>query len=398
MNIFEPINKSFLENKKINISFSKTINKKEKDFLKFLFRKYNLMTSLEKSSILDNIAISDILKELKYKDILQLQKFLNNLQSKKINFSVCSDKNLIISGSFFIFSSYIIVYNKVHFIFSREVSLARKSDTLFSLLRVDFLIFMGDEFSYNLYTYLISSRTVRNTIEISLMELKEILNTENKYERFFDFETKVLKKAVDDINLFSNIKLYYKKIKIGEFKNNRVDKILFTLNDKENYSESKNTDLNNNINKIIDIVRDDIKDFRAAYELVKNYINKRGFDYVLKNVIFTKKNFKVNIDQNLKKSLLLDLARSTSAIKETTLVNIQKKYSTPFLIHLEISSIFKKNNLDDEFQELLDSGFFNKLNVLKNGEILEKKFDNFNILVHYYTLQESLIKIKIKEK
>ena len=145
-------------------------------------------------------------------------------------------------------------------------------------------------------------------------------------------------------------------------------------------------------------MRDDIKDFRAAYELVKNYINKRGFDYVLKNVIFTKKNFKVNIDQNLKKSLLLDLARSTSAIKETTLVNIQKKYSTPFLIHLEISSIFKKNNLDDEFQELLDSGFFNKLNVLKNGEILEKKFDNFNILVHYYTLQESLIKIKIKEK
>ena len=66
MNIFEPINKSFLENKKINISFSKTINKKEKDFLKFLFRKYNLMTSLEKSSILDNIAISDILEELKY--------------------------------------------------------------------------------------------------------------------------------------------------------------------------------------------------------------------------------------------------------------------------------------------------------------------------------------------
>ena len=80
MNIFEPINKYFLENKKIDITFSKLINKKEKDFLKFIFKKYNLMTILEKSSIVDNLSLYDILKELKYKDVSQLQKFLNNFQ------------------------------------------------------------------------------------------------------------------------------------------------------------------------------------------------------------------------------------------------------------------------------------------------------------------------------
>ena len=84
--------------------------------------------------------------------------------------------------------------------------------------------------------------------------------------------------------------------------------------------------------------------------------------------------------------------------KEKTLVSIKRQYSTPFLIHLEISTIFKKNNLNIEFQELLDSGFFNKLNILKNNEILEKKFDNFNLYVHYYTLQESTIIIKVREK
>ena len=37
MDIYAPINKHFLENKKIKISFSKVLNKKEKYFLKFKF-------------------------------------------------------------------------------------------------------------------------------------------------------------------------------------------------------------------------------------------------------------------------------------------------------------------------------------------------------------------------
>lgn len=399
MNIFEPINKSFLENKKIDITFSKLINKKEKDFLKFIFKKYNLMTILEKSSIVDNLSLYDILKELKYKDVSQLQKFLNNLLSKKINFNIYSDKKLVVSGSFPIFSSYSIVYDKINFTFTREVYLGRKPNTLFYLLRIDFLIFIGDELSYKLYTYLISSKTIRNTTEICLSELKEILNAKNKYERFFDFETKILKKAIDDINLFSNIKFQYKKIKTGEFKNNKVENILFTFNDKEINSEiQENIDLNSTANEIINIVKEDIKDFHSTYLLIKSYIRKRGVDYVQKNINYVKKHFKTNVEQNLKKSLFLDLAKSTSIKKEKTLVSIKRQYSTPFLIHLEISTIFKKNNLNIEFQELLDSGFFNKLNILKNNEILEKKFDTFNLYVHYYTLQESTIIIKVREK
>ena len=399
MNIFEPINKYFLENKKIDITFSKLINKKEKDFLKFIFKKYNLMTILEKSSIVDNLSLYDILKELKYKDVSQLQKFLNNLLSKKINFNIYSDKKLVVSGSFPIFSSYSIVYDKINFTFTREVYLGRKPNTLFYLLRIDFLIFIGDELSYKLYTYLISSKTIRNTTEICLSELKEILNAKNKYERFFDFETKILKKAIDDINLFSNIKFQYKKIKTGEFKNNKVENILFTFNDKEINSEiQENIDLNSTANEIINIVKEDIKDFHSTYLLIKSYIRKRGVDYVQKNINYVKKHFKTNVEQNLKKSLFLDLAKSTSIKKEKTLVSIKRQYSTPFLIHLEISTIFKKNNLNIEFQELLDSGFFNKLNILKNNEILEKKFDTFNLYVHYYTLQESTIIIKVREK
>ena len=43
MDIYMPINKHFLENKKIKILFSKALNKKERYFLKYLFTEYSLL-------------------------------------------------------------------------------------------------------------------------------------------------------------------------------------------------------------------------------------------------------------------------------------------------------------------------------------------------------------------
>ncbi|RRD39383.1 RepB family plasmid replication initiator protein [Leptotrichia sp. OH3620_COT-345] len=399
MNISNSINKNFFENKKINVTFLKPLNKKEKDFLKYLFVRFKLLKHFEKTSIISDIPLNDLLQYLKYTSIQQLQKFLNNLLSKKLVYSVSSNKKLIITGTFPILSSYSIVYNEIDFLFSKELLLARKINTLFAMLRIDFLIFMGDEFSYNLYIYLISSQTENNFIEVSLRELKEILNTGNKYDRFFDFEKKVLKKSVDDINLFSDIELQYEKIKIGEFKNNRVDKIKFTLKSKtENDKLLKNIKLTDNINKILDMVKGDIKDFHTTFELIKNYIIKRNFDYVYKNTVFVKENFKDNIEQSLKKALLLDFAQASSPKKFNEIVNIKKMYSTPFLIQLDISTLLRKYELVHELQILLDTGFFNKINILKDDQILEKHFETFKVYVHYFKNKESVIIISVIKK
>lgn len=399
MNISNSINKNFFENKKINVTFLKPLNKKEKDFLKYLFVRFKLLKHFEKTSIISDIPLNDLLQYLKYTSIQQLQKFLNNLLSKKLVYSVSSNKKLIITGTFPILSSYSIVYNEIDFLFSKELLLARKINTLFAMLRIDFLIFMGDEFSYNLYIYLISSQTENNFIEVSLRELKEILNIGDKYDRFFDFEKKVLKKSIDDINLFSDIELQYEKIKIGEFKNNRVDKIKFTLKSKtENDKLLKNIKLTDNINKILDMVKGDIKDFHTTFELIKNYIIKRNFDYVYKNTVFVKENFKDNIEQSLKKALLLDFAQASSPKKFNEIVNIKKMYSTPFLIQLDISTLLRKYELVHELQILLDTGFFNKINILKDDQILEKHFETFKVYVHYFKNKESIIIISVIKK
>ena len=145
MDIYKPINKHFFENKKIKISFSKVLNKKERYFLKFLFTEYKLLEKLEKTTVLSDIELAEIMKVLKFKSFQQLKKFLDNLQLKKLEFYIFSNDKTIIYGRFPILASYSIVYSKIEFQFAREIHVARKNDTLFSLLRLDFMIFMRDE-------------------------------------------------------------------------------------------------------------------------------------------------------------------------------------------------------------------------------------------------------------
>ena len=196
MDIYKPINKHFFENKKIKISFSKALNKKEHYFLKFLFTEYKLLEKLEKTTVLSDIELTEIMKVLKFKSFQQLKKFLDNLQLKKLEFFISSNDNTVIYGRFPVLVSYSIIYSKIEFQFARELQAARKNNTLFSLLRLDFMIFMGDEAIYNFYTYLISDRNYNNYTIITLGRLKEIFAIEDKYERFFDFEKQVLKKAI----------------------------------------------------------------------------------------------------------------------------------------------------------------------------------------------------------
>ena len=75
MDIYKPINKHFFENKKIKISFSKVLNKKERYFLKFLFTEYKLLEKLEKTTVLSDIELAEIMKVLKFKSFQQLKKF-----------------------------------------------------------------------------------------------------------------------------------------------------------------------------------------------------------------------------------------------------------------------------------------------------------------------------------
>lgn len=395
MDIYAPINKHFLENKKIKISFSKVLNKKEKYFLKFLFMEYKLLEKFEKATILQDVDLNEILDVLKFSTFEQLKKFLDNLQVKKLEFSIFSNDKIVLYGRFPILVSYNIVYSKIEFQFAREIQNARKNNTLFSLLRFDFLVFMGDEATYNFYTYLISDKNYNNDTVITLERLKEMFDTGDKYERFFDFEKQVLKKAIETINLFSDIKVVYEKIKVGEHVNNKVEKIRFKIIDNSKSSEEKNKELVQHINSIMDLIKNDVKDFHATYELIKKYILKKNYDYVYTNVIFTKKQFKNNIEKQLKKVLLLDLGQAlkNNLKRESEVLNIKRKYRTPFFLQLDMSNLMRQNHLENELRILVDDGYFNEILTLKNEQIMEQSFTDFKIYIKYFQNAKSQIKI-----
>ena len=205
MKIYDMLEDNFLNDKVIETNFSKSINKKEKDFLKFLFIEFTLKKDLQKKEILE-IPISKLQKELNYTNTNSLYKFLDNLLSKKIIYSISNKKKKIFSGNFPIFSSYNISFDSVYLLLSKELLLSAKEKTLYSLLNINLLVFMRERSSYNLYRYLIANTTNMNYIDIPLNLLKEIINSDDKYERFFDFETKVLKKIIEDIN---DLKILY---------------------------------------------------------------------------------------------------------------------------------------------------------------------------------------------
>lgn len=394
MDIYKPINKHFLENKKIKFLFSKPLNKKEKQFLKFLFIEYKLLEKFEETVILQEVELSEVLDVLKFSRFEQLKKFLDNLQVKKLEFSIFSNDKVVLHGRFPILVSYNIVYSKIEFQFAREIQNARKNNTLFSLLRFDFLVFMGDEATYNFYIYLISDKNYNNDTVITLERLKEMFDTGDKYERFFDFEKQVLKKAIETINLFSDIKVTYEKIKVGEHVNNKVEKIRFKIVDNSKTSEEKSRQLVQNINSIMDLIKNDVKDFHSTYELIKKYILKRNYDYVYTNVLFTKKQFKNNVEKQLKKVLLLDLAQfsKTNFRKETEIFNVKRKYTTSFFLQLDVANLMRQNYLENELRIIVDDGYFNEILVLKNKQIMEKRFYDFKIYIQYFQNAESIIK------
>ena len=394
MKIYDALEDNFLKDKAIEINFSKPINKKEKDFLKFLFVEFTLKKDFQKKEILE-ISINKLQKELNYTNTSSLCKFLDNLLSKKIIYSISNKKKKIFYGNFPIFSSYNISFDFVYLLLSKELLLSAKEKTLYSLLNINLLVFMRERSSYNLYRYLIANTTNMNYIDIPLDLLKEIINSDDKYERFFDFETKILKKIIEDINDFSHFKVDYTKIKIGEFKNNRVDRIHFTVKSRDYIN--KQILLKEDLNKVLNLIKDDIKDFHSIQNLISKYIDKKGVDYVYKNALLVKNNPKGSFEQNLKKALLLDLTNEFNNRKFIEIINVNDIFSNTFFIQLVLSVEMKKLELDFELQTLLDTRFFNKTSILKDGQTLEENFGTFKVFIQYNKKIKSIIKLFILE-
>ncbi len=355
--------------------------------MKFIYDKFNLYEINTENQNME-IPLDAIYKTLSYNDVNQVKKFLNNLVSKRLDYSVLRNKHLL-EGSICIFSSYNIYNTSLYLSFSSDFIQAQQANNVLFWLKINLFLFMEYEFSYNLYKFLILGNNNKN-LKITMPYLKEILSVDNLYNRFYDFETKVLKNAVNDINTFSPFTLKYKKIKIGDYKNNRVHEIEFKLINKQ---VSFDTNYKFEIEQLLNYVKYDTQQLTFTYDLIFKYLHKHGFEYTKSNIDYTKQMHKKDFDRNLKRALLFDLAKYNKKIEFKKLLDIKKYYSAPFYMQTEISKQLNDLKLYDLYQSLLDSFFFNKIISLKDGEILVKEIDNYQLHVKYNHKQESEIQI-----
>ena len=367
----------------IKLEFSKKITKNEKIFLKLLFfRIISDSLFLKKAEI----RFEEILSTLEFDSIDNLTTFFKTLSEKYILFSTDAQ----FSGSFGIISSFILHSDYCQIFFTEEFkSCFSLKKNFFSLLEIEKFIFMNDSFSFNFYNNIIKNLKNKNEVTLPVSLVKMYLNTDNKYERFFDFEKHILKKAISDINTFTDFSVEYEKIKESKKATNKIISINFFINK----SRQSYKPYDNKIYKMLELIKEKISNPEEIYHLFVLYVTKRGYKYVYDNINYVKSSFSEDFEKNLKKSLMLNLASKNLKL----FVNVSKSVKSPIVLFYTLTR--KLNKIKRHYPKIEELMYNFKLKNIDSISYFNDN-DSFNfsnkyirIFVKYYSDKKSIIEI-----
>ena len=367
----------------IKLEFSKKITKNEKIFLKLLFfRIISDSLFLKKAEI----RFEEILSTLEFDSIDNLTTFFKTLSEKYILFSTDAQ----FSGSFGIISSFILHSDYCQIFFTEEFkSCFSLKKNFFSLLDIEKFIFMNDSFSFNFYNNIIKNLKNKNEVTLPVSLVKIYLNTDNKYERFFDFEKHILKKAISDINTFTDFSVEYEKIKESKKATNKIISINFFINK----SRQSYKPYDNKIYKMLELIKEKISNPEEIYHLLVLYVTKRGYKYVYDNIDYVKNSFSEDFEKNLKKSLMLNLASNNLKL----FVNVSKSVKSPIVLFYTLTR--KLNKIKRHYPKIEELMHNFKLRNIDSISYFNDKdsfeFSNkyIRIFVKYYSSKKSIIEI-----
>lgn len=367
----------------IKLEFSKKITKNEKIFLKLLFfRIISDSLFLKKAEI----RFEEIFSTLEFDSIDNLTTFFKALSEKYILFST----DFKFSGSFGIISSFILYSDYCQIFFTEEFkSCFSLKKNFFSLLDIEKFIFMNDPFSFNFYNNIIKNLKGKNEVTVPVSLVKMYLNTDNKYERFFDFEKHILKKAISDINTFTDFSVEYEKIKESKKATNKIISINFFINK----SRQSYKPYDNKIYKMLELIKEKISNPEEIYHLFVLYVTKRGYKYVYDNINYVKNSFSEDFEKNLKKSLMLNLASNNLKL----FVNVSKSVKSPIVLFYTLTR--KLNKIKRHYPKIEELMHNFKLRNIDSISYFNDKdsfeFSNkyIRIFVKYYSDKKSIIEI-----
>lgn len=189
-----------MENKNIFIEFSKKLSKKERDFLR----------SVDISSNSVTIHLETLYKIFEIKEeskILELEKLLFKFFSKNI---VINDLNSNLKKRFNILNSYSLEKDYITFEFSSHI-LDEKIQKILNF---------KERYSYRFYQEILNNE--KNILSISMETLRDILEIQETYDRFYDIEKNLLKPIFKDLTTIGKLNIKYEKDKIGEYKSAKI--------------------------------------------------------------------------------------------------------------------------------------------------------------------------------
>ena len=367
----------------INLKFSKKITKNEKNFFKLLFFRIASDSSfLEKAGI----RFEELLSILEFPSINDFTPFVNALMEKHIFFST----DMQFSGSFGIISSFTLYSDYCHIFFTEEFkNCFSLKKNFFSLLEIEKFIFMTDSFSFGFYNNIIKNAENKNEVCLPLSSVKIYLNADNKYERFFDFEKHILKKAIMDINTFTDFSVKYEKIKESGKPTNKIVSInFFITKSRQPYSPYDNT-----IYKMLELIKEKISNTEEIYRLFVLYVAKRGYKYVYDNINHAKSSFSENFEKNLKRTLMLNLASDNLKLYVSEFKTVKSPIVLFYTLTRKLNEIKRYYPKIEELLRTFKLKDIDSISYFKDNDSFDFSNEYIKIFVRYYSDKKSIIEI-----
>lgn len=240
-------------------------------------------------------------------------------------------------------------------------------------LNIDSLLSFSNVVSSNLFSF-VKSNQMLSSITVSLDELKNILGIEDNYNRFFDFENKILIPALKEIRSNISFPVSYSKLKNSLSSNSKVTKIKFE------FLKSNSTE---DVSTLLELVGSYSQNSNILKSFVEKSINQYDYKYVERNIKYSilhnKNNFEEFLTQALKHNYVSTRFKDNS-------IEYKKKYTL-------LSSSSKSFATLKEFREYI----FNEIKKQKLTDIalmvniLKMSFNVFNQLYKSITISKNEI-------
>lgn len=292
-----------MENKNIFIEFSKKLSKKERDFLR----------SVDISSSSVTVHLETLYKIFEVKEepkVIELEKLLFKFFSKNI---VITDSNLNLKKRFNILNSYFFEKDYVTFEFSSHIL----DEKIKKILK------FKERYSYRFYQEILNSE--KNILNISMNNLRDILEIQETYDRFYDIEKNLLKPIFKDLTTIGELDIEYEKDKVGEYKSAKI----LGINIIKDYKNSETND----VKPIFTLTKTFKNLFELHSELMEIYKKLKGDSSYISNYHFNSK-------------LLVKIYNIKN---DETLVYTYKEFTFKILYRKDLPTIIEIfENLEDE--------------------------------------------------